>query len=44
MSIMLLPGLRHVLRRWLNLLARVIGRHGKHFGKGLVIAVNLSVV
>ena len=31
---MRLPGLRHVSPHWLNLLARVIGRHGIHFKKG----------
>ena len=31
---MLLSGLRHASPRWLNLLDRVIGRDGGHFGKG----------
>ena len=35
MSGMLLPGLRPASPRWLNLLARVIGRYGGHFKKGM---------
>ena len=34
MSGLLLPGLRHALPRWLNLLARIVGSHGGHFKKG----------
>ena len=34
MSRVLVPGLRHASSRWLNLLARNVGRHDGYFKKG----------